>query len=158
MLVRPIRLGGEGRISIGDHVYIGSGSWLQTQQNDENDAIAISIGSGTSIAGGVVISAIESVVLERDVLIARNVYISDHMHKYTETALPVMNQGLDRIRPVLVKCGAWLCQNVVICPGVTIGEGSVVGANSVVTESIPNFCVAAGAPARVVRRTESLTQ
>lgn len=150
-LMYPIRLSGENRISIGDGVFVGAGSWLQSLPDGANQAVAISIGSGTSIAGNAVISAVRDVCLEEDVLLARNVYISDHMHKYTQTDSPILSQGLDKIRPVLIRRGAWLGQNVVVCPGVTIGKGAVIGANSVVTESIPDFCVATGAPARVAK-------
>jgi acetyltransferase-like isoleucine patch superfamily enzyme len=151
VLMYPIRLNGEERIAIGDQVFIGSGSWLQTLPDRENEAVAVSIGKGTSFAGACVISAVRSVTLEENVLLARNVYISDHIHKYTDTGVPVIAQGMDKILPVLIKRGAWLGQNVVVCPGVTIGVGAVVGANSVVTKSIPDYCVAAGAPARVLK-------
>jgi acetyltransferase-like isoleucine patch superfamily enzyme len=65
-----------------------------------------------------------------------------------------MHQGVDKVQPVLIREGAWLGQNVVVCPGVTIGKGAVVGANSVVTTSIPDYCVAVGAPAKVIRAIE----
>ena len=151
VLMLPLRLEGEGRIAIGDGVFIGSGSWLQTLPDAENTPVAVSIGSGTSVAGACVISAVRSITLEEDVLLARNVYISDHMHRYTDRDTPVRAQGLDKIEPVLIKQGAWLGQNVVVCPGVTIGRGAVIGANSVVVRDIPDFCVAVGAPARVVK-------
>ena len=83
-------------------------------------------------------------------------YISDHIHRYTHTNKPILSQGLDKIRPVLVKKGAWLGQNVVVCPGVTIGSGAVIGANSVVTRDIPDYSVAVGAPAQVVKTMERL--
>jgi acetyltransferase-like isoleucine patch superfamily enzyme len=150
-LTYPVRLSGEDRISIGDSVFVGADCWLQALPDAENRAVAISIGSGTSIVGACVISAVRGVVLEDKVLLARNVYISDHMHKYSQSTTPILEQGLDKIRPVLIKRGAWLGQNVVVCPGVTIGRGAVVGANSVVTQDIPDFSVAAGAPARVVK-------
>jgi acetyltransferase-like isoleucine patch superfamily enzyme len=156
VLMYPIRLSGEERIAIGDHVFIGPGSWLQTLPDGENTSIAVSIGKGTSVAGACVISAVRSVKLEENVLLARNVYISDHMHKYTDTEIPVIAQGVDNIKPVLVKRGAWLGQNVVICPGVTIGTGAIIGANSVVTRDIPDYSVAAGAPARVLKDIPSL--
>ena len=151
VLMYPLRLEGEKRIAIGDRVFIGPGSWLQTLPDGENNSVAVSIGKGTSIAGACVISAVRSVQLEENVLLARNVYISDHMHKYADMDIPVMAQGVERIKPVLVKRGAWLGQNVVVCPGVTIGTGAVIGANSVVIEDIPDFSVAVGAPARVVK-------
>jgi acetyltransferase-like isoleucine patch superfamily enzyme len=151
VLMYPIRLDGEERIAIGDHVFIGPGSWLQTLPDAENRLVAITVGSGTSVAGACVISAVRSVTLEENVLLARNVYISDHIHKYADTHLPVMAQGVEKVQRVLIKRGAWLGQNVVVCPGVTIGIGAVVGANSVVTKDVPDYCVAAGAPARVVK-------
>lgn len=155
-IVPPVRLSGEGRIAIGDGVFIGSGSWLQTLPDGESQSIALSIGSGTSIAGGCVLSAVRQVVLEEDVLLARNVYISDHIHKYSRMDLPILAQGVDKVSPVRIRRGAWLGQNVVVCPGVTIGKGTVVGANSVVTRDVPDFCVAAGAPARVLKKIEEI--
>jgi acetyltransferase-like isoleucine patch superfamily enzyme len=147
----PARLVGEARIALGDRVYFGAGSWLQALSDEDNRSVAISVANGVSSSGGCVISAVRSVVIEEDVLLARNVYISDHIHKYTDTGLPVLAQGCDKIAPVRICRGAWLGQNVVVCPGVTIGRGAVIGANSVVNRSIPDFSVAAGAPARVVK-------
>jgi acetyltransferase-like isoleucine patch superfamily enzyme len=154
IIAYPIRLSGEARIKLGDGVYIGSNSWLQTHDDGDNRSIAIIVASGTRIAGACVISAVRQVCIEENVLMARNVYISDHIHRYDQADIPILAQGLDKIRPVLVKRGAWLGQNVVVCPGVTIGMGSVVGANSVVNQDIPDYCVAAGVPARVVKSIE----
>jgi acetyltransferase-like isoleucine patch superfamily enzyme len=150
----PVRLLGEERIAIGNQVFIGAGSWLQTLPDGDNQSVAISIGSGTSAAGACVISAVRRVSLEENVLLARNVYISDHSHKFTQSDTPILAQGIDNIKPVLIKQGAWLGQNVVVCPGVTIGRGVVIGANSIVSQDIPDFMVAVGAPARVVKSTE----
>jgi acetyltransferase-like isoleucine patch superfamily enzyme len=151
VLALPIRLSGESRIEIGAGVYVGANSWLQTLPDGDNRSPAITIGDGASIAGACVISAVRRVVLEDAVLLARNVYISDHIHSYGRTELPVQAQGVEKIAPVTIKRGAWLGQNVVICPGVRIGIGSVVGANSVVNHDVPDYSVAAGAPARVVK-------
>ncbi len=156
VLQRPIRLSGESRIHIGDGVFIGANSWLQTLFDEENLSTAIYIGSGTSMAGSCVISAIRCVVIEDEVLLARNVYIADHSHRYTNIDLPILSQSLDKIAPVVVRRGAWIGQNVVVCPGVTIGRGAVIGANSVVKSDIPDWCVAAGAPARVIREFGSM--
>jgi len=147
----PVRLSGEKRIALGSNIFVGSDSWLQTLADGDNHSVAITVGDGTSIAGSCVISAVRSVRLEENVLLARNVYISDHSHRYTQTDQPVMDQGVEKIKPVLIKKGSWLGQNVVVCPGVTIGTGAVIGANSVVTQDVPDFSVAAGAPARVVK-------
>lgn len=151
VLSPPLRVSGERRIEIGNGVYLGSGCWLQTLPDGANCGTAIVIGNGVSIAGSCVISAVRAVHIEADVLMARNVYISDHIHRYRSTTLPVLAQGVDKVRPVVIKAGAWLGQNVVVCPGVSIGTGAVVGANSVVTEDVPDYSVAVGSPARVVK-------
>jgi acetyltransferase-like isoleucine patch superfamily enzyme len=155
VLEPPVRLSGEGRIAIGSGVYVGAGSWLQTL-GEEDAEIALAIGDGTSIAGSCVLSAATSVRLGESVLLARNVYVADHIHAYRNTAVPVLAQGLDRVEPVEIADGAWLGQNVVVCPGVRIGRGAVVGANSVVVDDVPDHSLAVGAPARVVREFSQL--
>lgn len=151
----PVRLSGEARISVGDDVFVGAGSWLQVLGDSNDDGIAIEIGSGTSIAGSCVFSAASRIRLGRSVLLARNVYIADHMHAYEDVGVPVLDQGVTRIAPVEIGDGAWLGQNVVIAPGVRVGRGAVVGANSVVRDDVPDFAVAVGAPARVVRQLDA---
>lgn len=151
VLEPPIRLGGEARISIGEDVRVGAGSWLQTLEGPEYEG-RLEIGSGTRIVGDCVLSAASSVRLGSKVLLARNVYISDHTHAYGDPRRAVLDQGIDRLEPVVIDDGAWLGQNVVVCPGVRIGRGAVVGANAVVLEDVPDHAVAVGVPARVVRR------
>lgn len=146
----PVRLSGEGRIAVGDDVFVGAGSWLQVLDGPDR-GVAIEIGDGTSIVGGCVLSAAASVRLGRKVLFARNVYVSDHSHEYRELGTAVLDQGIRDVAPVEIGDGAWLGQNVVVCPGVRIGRGAVIGANSVVLADVPDYAVAVGAPARVVR-------
>jgi lipopolysaccharide O-acetyltransferase len=149
----PVLVWGEDQISIGDHARIGSDSWLQAI----GPGARLEIGDGTGIAGHCVLSAARSVRLGRSVLLARNVYISDHGHAIDRADIPIIDQGITNIAPVLIDDGAWLGQNVVILPGVTIGAGAVVGANSVVRHDVPPRCVAVGAPARVVRTLDGAT-
>jgi lipopolysaccharide O-acetyltransferase len=141
----PVRLHGERRIALGSDVFIGAGSWLQALGDGW-----LEVGDGTSIAGGCVLSAAASVRLGRMVLMARNVYVSDHVHAYSDPTRAVLEQGLTRLEPVEIGDGAWLGENVVVCPGVTIGRGAVIGANAVVREDVPDHAVAVGVPAHVV--------
>lgn len=151
VLQPPIRLAGERRIAIGTDVFVGAGSWLQVLGHDDG-SVAISLGDGTNLAGGCVVSAAASVRLGQKVLVARNVYIADHSHAFEDRERAVIEQGIARIAPVEIGDGAWLGENVVVGPGVTIGRGAVVGANAVVLDDVPAHSVAVGAPARIVRR------
>jgi len=153
VLEPPLRLAGEHRISVGDDVYVGAGSWLQVLGTGE-----LRLGDGTSIAGACVLSAARSIRVGRKVLIARNVYVADHSHAFSDTTRAVLEQGIDRIAPVEIGDGAWLGENVVVGPGVRIGRGAVVGANAVVLADVPDHAVAVGAPARVVRMLVALEQ
>ncbi len=127
-----------GRIAIGRDVFVGPGCCLQTL-DEGGDGVAIVIGDGVNIAGSCVLSAVSHVRLGRSVLLARNVYIADHAHAFEDTTRPVLDQGVTDIRPVEIGDGAWLGQNVVVCPGVRIGRGAVVGANAVVREDVPDL-------------------
>jgi acetyltransferase-like isoleucine patch superfamily enzyme len=146
----PIQLEGTRRIAVGNHVYLGPGCWLLTHEPGGH----LEIGDGTSIAGYCVLSAAMSVHIGRKVLFARNVYIADHRHGFERDEVPVLEQEIADMRPVVVEDGAWLGQNVTILPGVTIGRGAVVGAGSVVRDDVPPRCIAVGAPARVVRELD----
>ena len=145
----PVRIEGERRMRLGSDVFIGADSWLHVV-GDADGPVAIEVGDGTSIVGHCVLSAARSVRLGERVLLARGVYISDHSHARGDAGRAVLDQGVDGISPVAIGDGAWLGENVVVCPGVTIGAGAVVGANSVVTSDVPAGAVAVGAPARVL--------
>lgn len=155
VLVPPIRLDGEARIFIGDRVTVNARSWLQVLPDCE-DAVGLKIGSGTSIGSSGVISAASSIIIGENVLLAPNVCIVDHIHKYDDISAPIRSQGVAKIGPVLIKRNTWVGQNVVILPGVTIGENCVIGANSVVNRDIPRYSVAAGCPARVLKRMRDI--
>jgi acetyltransferase-like isoleucine patch superfamily enzyme len=75
------------------------------------------------------------------------IYTAGHpVHPATRNTM--YEYGID----VTIGDNVWVGGNVVICPGVTIGANSVIGAGSVVTKDIPEWCVAAGNPARVIRK------
>jgi len=154
LLELPVRLGGVESMSIGSDVFVGANSWLQVLE-PRTGVVSLEIGDGTSMAGNCVLSAAAGVRLGRRVLLARNVYVSDHLHAYDDPTRAVMDQGIEGIAPVEIGDGAWLAQNVVVSPGVRIGRGAVIGANSVVRSDVPDFAVAVGAPARVVRQFAS---
>ena len=80
-------------------------------------------------------------------------YITDQNHGYENIDEPIGRQ-LWKNAPVRIGAGCWLGHGSIILPGTTIGRHVVVAAGSVVRGEIPEYCVVAGAPARIVRRYE----
>lgn len=150
----PIRLKGADRVAIGEDVFVGPNCWIEAAGAGADGKPLIEIGTGTEIAGFCTITSVSNVTIGPRVLIARYVYISDHSHEYRDPDVPIIAQGVRKVLPVRVEEGAWLGQGAVICPGVVIGRNAVVGANSVVISDVPDHCVAAGVPARIIRRIQ----
>jgi acetyltransferase-like isoleucine patch superfamily enzyme len=103
------------------------------------------LGRGSAVVGHL------SIEIDDDVWTGHNVYITDQNHGYADLAVPISSQAMPE-RPVRIGAGSWLGHGTVVLPGATIGRHVVIGANSVVRGEIPPYCVAAGNPARVVRR------
>ena len=149
----PFHFDNLAQVRLGRSVRINPDCWILTVRRPGDDgSVKLDIGSNSGIGMGATISAAKSVVLGDHVLLARNVYISDHGHAYADISRSVMDQGISSPAPVRIGRRSWLGQNVVVLPGVTIGEHCIIGANSVVNSSIPDFSLAVGAPARVVKK------
>jgi acetyltransferase-like isoleucine patch superfamily enzyme len=65
--------------------------------------------------------------------------------------LPIKDQPLLN-KTTIIGCGSWIGINSVILPGVTIGKNVVVGANSLVKNDVPDFCIVAGTPAKIIKK------
>ena len=79
-----------------------------------------------------------------------HVYITDQNHGYVDIDLPISAQTQPE-RPVTIGAGSWLGHGTVVLPGSRIGRHVTIGANSVVSGDIPDYSVAVGSPARVIR-------
>ena len=58
------------------------------------------------------------------------------------------------VKPVIIKSGAWNNPGCIITAGITIGENSIVSVGSVVTSDVPDYCIVAGNPARIIKKIE----
>lgn len=101
-------------------------------------------GKGSGIVGHL------RITIGDDVWTGHHVYITDQNHGYDDLDLPISRQVMPE-RAVSIGDGSWLGHGTVVLPGATIGRHVVIGANSVVTGDIPDFSVAAGVPARVIK-------
>ena len=92
------------------------------------------------------------VTIGNDVMMGPEVVIYTSGHRFDRTDVPMMDQGSDEPKPVTIGNDVWLGRRVMIMPGVTIGDGCVIGAGAVVTKDIPPYTVAAGVPAKVIKK------
>ena len=113
----------------------------------------VRIGSGSEIGERCRISIANSLEIGEKVLLSPNVYITDCDHEYRDVNVPVIDQGIvQRGQRVSIGDGSYIGINAVIVGNVKIGKHCVIGANSVVTKDVPDFCVAVGGPAKILRK------
>jgi radical SAM protein with 4Fe4S-binding SPASM domain len=143
---------GKDKMRFGNNVIIQRDCWINIAYNNPNSSIMIDIGEGSNIGRRCTISAANRIEIGKYVLLAPNVFITDHNHEYQHAGIPIMHQGItthsDRVR---IGDGSWIGINSIILGNVTIGRHSVIGSNSVVTKDIPDYCVAVGNPCRVIK-------
>jgi len=142
---------GYKRIQIGSRVYINSNGWLACLPLTGNDNCILSIGDGTYIGRFCHIYATSKIEIGKKVLIADKVYLSDNLHGYKNINMPVIDQPVEQLNPVVIMDGAWLGENVCVI-GAKVGKNSVIGANTVITKDIPDYCIAVGSPAIIIKR------
>jgi acetyltransferase-like isoleucine patch superfamily enzyme len=108
----------------------------------------IVIGDRVFLNQGVVIGAVESIEIGDDTLIGDFSAIYDSNYHQLEPSQP------DKPRPVTIGKNVWLGTGVLVLPGSEIGDHTVVAARSVVRGTLPPRVLAAGNPAKVVRKLE----
>jgi len=144
-------------ISVGNDFYTASGlileaydSHLESTYNPE-----IVIGDNVRIGNDCHIGCVNKIIIGNNVLIASKVFITDHFHGETTAeymnippnARKVISKG-----PVIIEENVWIGEGVAIMPNVRIGKNSIIGANAVVTKNLPNNCVFAGNPAKIIKK------
>ena len=139
-------------LSIGDGTEILHNSRIQCFEQEGCPTPHIKIGDRCYLGFNLSILAGADVIIEDDVLLASNILITTETHGMDpESDVPYMSQPLT-VAPVRVGSGCWLGERVVIMPGVTIGKKCIIGAGSIVTHDIPDYSIAVGSPAKVVKR------
>jgi acetyltransferase-like isoleucine patch superfamily enzyme len=116
----------------------------------------ISVGARTYVGPQSILYGHGGLEIGPDVLIAAHCVVIPANHRFDLAGASVNAQG-EEARGVRIDAGAWLGAGVIVLDGVTVGRGAVVAAGSVVTRSIPNFAIAMGVPARVVRYRPGFT-
>ena len=151
---KPTTIFNERYISIGSDTLIGpdvalSAGMVPGQECLTNPVVRIGdrclIGRGSGIVGHLGID------IGNDVWTGHHVYITDQNHGYERVDIPISMQTQPE-KMVVIGDGSWIGAGSVILPGSHIGKHVAIGANSVVNGVIPDYSVAVGTPARVVKR------
>ncbi len=148
LIIRPIQIDSPEAVSIGNNVYIAHYGWIK---GGIEGKLSMSIGNGVQIGHFAHIVSRQSITIENNVLIADRVYISDCTHNYEDVSVPVLDQCVKILSPVVIGEGSWIGENVCIL-GASVGKHCIIGANSVVNKDIPDYCVVAGSPARIIKK------
>ncbi|MGB2624536.1 MAG: acyltransferase [Candidatus Acidiferrum sp.] len=143
-------------IKLGDSLMIRKDAWLNTFDiEDAQGKPKIIIDDNCLIGARDVISAKNSIHIERDVIIGTSVLIQDHNHAYEDVRLPIKAQGLTPGGTIRIEQGCWIGHGAaIVCnqDELVIGRNSVIAANALVTKSFPPYSVIVGNPARLVRQ------
>jgi len=146
----PLRLYNPHNITIGNDVTINHLGWLLTLQIDSNIPELV-IDDGAAIGNFCHITCVKKVYIGKNVLAADRIYISDNLHGYEDITTPIAKQKVKFKGEVSIGENSWIGENVSII-GCKVGRHCVIGANSVVTKDIPDYSIAAGIPAKVIKR------
>lgn len=132
-------------VELGNNIYVGHQTILKGYYRNK-----LIIGDDTWIGQQCFFHSAGGITIGQGVGIGPCVKILTSTHQDPGLDHPIMEGALE-FKPVVIGDGCDLGVGTVILPGVTLGRGVQVGAGSVVTRDLPDFCVAAGVPARVLR-------
>ena len=142
---RGARIDRPWRVTMGERCVLQREVWLSVGSSDG----VLEIGDHTFFGRGVEIEVSQRVSIGCGVLIAPDVYITDHNHQTTLGT--AMFERPCIAAPVQIGADVWIGTKCVILPGVTIGDGAVIAAGAVVSRDVPAGAIVAGVPARVIR-------
>lgn len=138
-------------LRVGDNVYIGRNTILSCKEG------SIFIDDFCNISANCSLLSETEISLGKYCFLAGHCYlVAGGNHSYDDISVPIMFQPSMSKGGIRISADVWLGAAVVILDGVSIGQGSVVGAGAVVAQSLPEYSIAVGVPARRIRdRRES---
>jgi lipopolysaccharide O-acetyltransferase len=145
-------------ISIGSRVNIGSFSRITVSTEyagrkvHSQNKIRLKISNNVDIGNNSFITANNLIKIGHHCIISAYVFITDHEHLYQNVNLDLHHQPLSEDGKVIINDNVLVGSHSTILKNVTIGRHSIVGAGSVVTKDIPPYSVAAGNPAKIIKR------
>lgn len=158
----PITIRGREYIDFGHGLTTGIGCRFDVFSS--KGGVIVKFGDKCQINDYVHIVGMEKIEIGNQVLMASHVFISDNSHGSYKGDLKdsdPMSPPIEReyiTAPVKIGNNVWIGEGAFIMPGVSIGDGCVIGAHSIVNKSIPDYTIAAGAPACVIKKYNFTTK
>lgn len=150
-IFKPLKIDGIENIYLEDNILIKDLGWLYALKSSQENKPSLHISSNCEIGHMVHIVAINSILIEDSVLTADKVFITDGTHNFDNISIPIRQQGVKHLKDVVIGSGSWLGENVSIL-GASVGKQSIIGAGSVVVKDIPDYSIAVGNPAKVIKK------
>lgn len=153
----PIVIRGRDYIDFGSKLTTGVGCRFDVYPIKLGGAI-VKFGKNCQINDYVHIVGMESIEIGDNVLMASHIFISDNSHGSYKGDIHDSDPIISPIEreyvtaPIKIGNNVWIGEGVVVMPGVTIGDGCVIGAHSIVSKSIPEYSIAVGTPAKVIKQ------
>lgn len=133
-------------IIIGNGVVIGRNSTFSMKDG------TIELGDNTNIGINCSLQTSTNLRLGKNIIVAAYTYlVAGGNHKFERTDIPIIAQGMERKGGIVIEDNCWLGARVTILDGVTIAKESIIGAGALVNKNIPEFSIAVGTPAKVVK-------
>ena len=127
---------------INGNCMIGYHSSIRLEENS-----ILEIGDNTYISANALIRVAKRVSIGKNCAISWNLTILDSdFHNYKVSEKEILNT-----KEVFIGDNVWIGNNVIILKGVYIGNNSIIAAGSVVTKNVPNNCIVAGNPAKIIK-------
>lgn len=143
-MVKPFKLG-QARLEI----HLGAGAIIGAYTLIQGSA-PIHFGAGTFCCEWCVFGVNESVTIGNNVMIAPLSSVRDTDHAFDSRDKPIKDQGIVTA-PVVIEDDVWIGHGATILKGVTIGRGAIVAAGAVVTQSVPEYSIVGGIPAKILK-------
>jgi maltose O-acetyltransferase len=86
-----------------------------------------------------------------NVMMAPEVVIITSNHAHTKIDIPMIFQGSEGFKEVIIEDDVWIGQRAIVLPGVSLKKGTIVGAGAVVTKTYPPYSIIGGNPARLIK-------
>jgi acetyltransferase-like isoleucine patch superfamily enzyme len=139
-----------GGITIGDESMVMKNAILHVYNFRNLPHSHITIGRRSLIGESCILRGQGGITIGDDVYLGTLVQILAVNHVFYDTTRPISMQGITA-QGISIGDGSWIGSGAIILDGVRIGRNVVVGAGAVVTRDVPDYCIAVGNPARVIR-------